>query len=197
MSDPRHKRFIGFRESSPLVLAWALVMIWMIFVIAPFESTAALLLDTAPSPSNVFSTGYWQACSPNSMYVWKIEFVTKGDGHGKAAQDGRIIVIVRRDQNANCEPEASDPVVSKASVAVELRDADDVLVGIENGKTCNDGTYTTKQFKGLSEGSYSVWVTGLSHATYAWERALDVMNPVSHSIPHEETDSEAEQQNGA
>lgn len=183
MSDPRHTRFIGLRESSLIVLAWVLVLIWMIFVIAPFDSTAALLVDTAPSPSNVFSTGYWQACSPNSMYVWGIAFVSKDSGHAKAVQNGRIIVIVRRDQNANCEPEASDPMVRKASVAVELRDSSDVLVGIESGKTRNDGTYTTKQFKGLSDGSYSFWVTDLSHATYAWDQALDVANPAYHTVP--------------
>ena len=177
MIDLRHTRFTGVRESSLIALAWVLVLIWMIFVIAPFDSTAALLVDTAPSPSNVFSTGYWQTCAPNSMYVWDIAFVSNSKGHGKAIQDQRIIVMVRRDQNANCEPEASDPVVSKAIVTVELRDSNDVLVGIKSGKTGNDGTYTTKQFKGLADSSYSALVTGLSHATFIWAQALDVANP--------------------
>ena len=177
MSDTRHPRFIGVRESSLIVLAWVLVLIWMIFVIAPFDSTAALLVDTAPSPSNIFSTGYWQACGPNSMYGWDIEFVSNDKGRGKVVQDRRIIVTVRRDQNANCEPEASDPVVSKVSVAVELHNSSDVLVGIESGKTGNDGTYTTKQFKDLADDSYSFWVTDLSHDTYVWDQVLDVANP--------------------
>jgi hypothetical protein len=184
MIDLRHTRLTGVRESSLIVLAWVLVLIWMIFVIAPFDSTAAFLVDTAPSPSNVFSAGYWQTCGPNSMYVWDIEFVSKDKGRGKAVQDRRIIVIVRRDQNANCQPEASDPVVSKASVAVELHNSSDVLVGVKSGKTGNDGTYTTKQFKSLADSSYSIWVTGLSHDTYVWDQALDIANPAYVTVTH-------------
>ena len=74
--------------------------------------------------------------------------------------------------------------MSKASVAVELHNSSDVLVGIESGKTDNDGTYTTKQFKSLADSSYSIWVTGLSHDTYVWDQALDIANPAYVTVTH-------------
>ena len=171
--------------AAPAQLVWlaaaaATVAIGLAFLVERVDSTAALVKDTADVPSNTFSAGSWCA----NIYVWDMSFTSRTRGPGGSMHDEGVTVTIRQDSNLNCLAEAADSPVSGASVTVELRDQGGSVVASDGGTTKPNGTYTTSWFTDLPDGTYSGWVTVLSHSSYGWDDTLDVVNPVSHAIPH-------------
>jgi hypothetical protein len=152
--------------------------------------TATPTPTNTPTPTATPPPG---AGDPNDMYVWDIVFESRTRGPGGSMHDERIVVIVRRDSDGDGVAEATDALVSGASVMLTL-----VGPGLNasfSGSTDSNGAYRTSWVMNLNTGTYTAEVTNLVHTTYTWDQGLDPTSndadvngnnqpDQSHAIPH-------------
>src|SRR5205085_2498911 len=108
----------------------------------------------------------------NGMYVWDIVVTSRTRGSNR--HDEQISVTVRRDSVHVGFADATDALVSRAAVTVVLLNSQGQVVASFSGNTANrTGVFQTGWVQNLANGTYLAEVTGLSHATYIWNRNLD------------------------
>jgi hypothetical protein len=141
--------------------------------------TATSTPTNTPAPTATQPPG---AGDPNDMYVWDIVFESRLRGRGGAMHDERVVVVVRRDSDGDGVAEATDAVVSGATVTLTV-----VGPGVSatfSGSTDSNGVFRTTWLSNLNNGAYVADVTSLSHVTYVWDQGLDNLPDQSHTIPH-------------
>ena len=154
--------------------------------------TGAVILDNQGEATIVDDD---TPASANDIYVWDIAFDSRLRGKGGSKHDERIFVTVRRDSDADGVAEGSDAVVAGANVTVEVRNSTGSLVGTLSGITNTAGLFTSSYLMDLPDGTYTVEVVALSHATYVWNGDLDPtandgdadgdgLPDETHTIPH-------------
>lgn len=109
----------------------------------------------------------------NDMYVWSIDFSKKTAGPNTFLY---VTVTINRDSNANGVAEELDAEVSLATVSLRLDNQTTGQSWTGQGDTDDSGQITFQVNKAPS-GTYVAEVTGLTHATYTWNSALDHENP--------------------
>jgi hypothetical protein len=143
-----------------------------------------------PTPTATQPPG---AGDPNDMYVWDIVFESRTRGRDGIMHDERILVVVRRDSDGDGVAEATDALVSGATVTLAV-----VGTGLNatfSGSTDSNGDYRTSWLSTLADGTYVAEVTNLGHVTYTWDQGLDPTSndadvdgdnlpDQSHAIPH-------------
>ena len=135
--------------------------------------------------------------SANALYVWDIYFESRTKGKGGQTHDERVTVVVRWDSDGDGLAEASDELVAGATVRLILTGPGlnaDFSGDTSNGKK-NQGVFSTGWLPDLAVGVYAAEVTGLAHADYTWDRALEPTSNVAdadgdtlpdrqHNLPH-------------
>ncbi|MCH7687847.1 MAG: hypothetical protein IH899_14380 [Planctomycetes bacterium] len=98
-------------------------------------------------------------------------------------------MTIRRDSNADGVADASDAVVSGATVTVEVRNSVGSLVGTLSGITDAAGLFTSSYLMDLPDETYTADVTSLTHDTFTWNALLDVEADETHTVPHSASSS--------
>ncbi|MBI2887920.1 MAG: S8 family serine peptidase [Chloroflexi bacterium] len=119
------------------------------------------------------------AGDPNKMGVFDISWNSSKNNLG-------FIVNIRRDSDGSGALTSGDSPVEAASVKVILihdKNGDGVFdCSVDScwsfsGNTDSKGNRSFKLVGGAPSGNYKAEVTGLAHATFSWNKALDVDNP--------------------
>ena len=108
--------------------------------------------------------------SATDLYVWDISFETRRHWRGNYV---RITVNAKSDSDASGSAIESDAGAAGASVSLRIRDASGVVVATLSGTTDSQGIYNTGWLRLGSSSSYSVNVTDLALAGFAWNPFLD------------------------
>ena len=113
--------------------------------------------------------------------MWDIYFESRTKGKGGQTHDERVTVVVRWDSDGDGLAEASDELVAGATVRLILTGPGlnaDFSGDTSNGKK-NQGVFSTGWLPDLAVGVYAAEVTGLAHADYTWDRALEPTSNVA------------------
>lgn len=113
-----------------------------------------------------------------SMYVWDISWTLSYRGRNA---DLYFTVTVKWDSDGDGVAEATDEVVSDATVYATLTHLDSGSTWSFSGVTDANGQVTFNLFKAPS-GNYEAKVTDITHATYTYDATLDVDNPDYYTI---------------
>jgi len=127
---------------------------------ASSSDTADITVTSPPSPSA-------------SMYVWDISWSVSYKGPNA---DLAFTTTVRWDSDGDGVAEATDEVVSDATVYATLTNLDTGDSWSFSGTTDANGQVTFDVFKPPS-GNFEAKVTDMTHATYTYDPAMDVDNP--------------------
>ena len=99
------------------------------------------------------------------------------------AHDERVVVVVRRDSDADGVTEATDAIVADATVIVEVRDGNGNLLASDTGFTDRKGVFKSAWLTSFSGGTYRAEVIQLTRTAMTWQPTLDP-TPETHLIPH-------------
>jgi hypothetical protein len=111
--------------------------------------------------------------NPNSLYVWNLRDVFETRQRGRST-DYRLLLDVRRDNDADGVAESSDSVGAGVAVTVRLTSSSGQVLTL-TGTTDSQGIFRSEWLKGLTAGSYRAEVVDLALAGFSWD-PFDVLD---------------------
>lgn len=111
----------------------------------------------------------------NDIYVWSIDF--RSIGWGWWTSWLFVDITIRHDSNANGIADLTDALVPGASVDIVITNQSTGQVITAKGVKTSVNGVATYYIYNPARGRYIAQVSGLSHAMYSWNKALDKENP--------------------